>query len=125
MAAKRHRILVVDDSSTIRTQVVESLKGYADCVEAENGERALHQLRVGHFDAAVSDVEMPVMDGVSLLRAVKQDPDLKAVPIIIITTVTAIDVVNQCRTLGCAGFVLKPVNRDYLLAKLRRLLKDA
>ena len=65
------------------------------------------------------------MDGVSLLRAVKQDPDLKAVPIIIITTVTAIDVVNQCRTLGCAGFVLKPVNRDYLLAKLRRLLKDA
>jgi two-component system chemotaxis response regulator CheY len=125
MAKTRHRILVVDDSSTIRAQIVESIKDYADCVEAVDGSAGLEVLRGDtRIDAVLSDLEMPVMDGLMLLQTVRAEPRWAQLPIIIITTVTDIDVVNQCRRLGCSGFVLKPVNREYLLAKLRRLLKE-
>ena len=123
MAAGRRRILVVDDSDTIRAQIVEALKDYADCVEASNGTEGLERMRAEPPDAVLADLEMPVMDGVQLLREAQADPQLRAVPFIIITTVTAVDVVNECRALGCSGFVLKPVKADYLLAKLKRLLK--
>jgi len=117
------RVLVVDDSSTIRAQIVECLEGYAGCIEAADGREGLARLRAERPDAVLTDLEMPVMDGVSLLREARADPALRDVPFIVITTVTAVEVFNECRALGCAGFVLKPVNRDYLLAKLRRLLR--
>lgn len=124
LVASRHRILVVDDSSTVRSQIVESLRDYADCVEAADGQAGLEQVRALRPDAVVADLEMPVMDGVEFLRALRAEPAYQQTPVIIITAVTAIETVNQCRALGCAGFVLKPVDRDYLLAKLRRVLRD-
>jgi two-component system chemotaxis response regulator CheY len=124
MAKKRHRILVIDDSSTIRTQIIECLKDYADCIEAVDGKAGLAMLRENKVDAVLSDLEMPVMDGLTFLKTARADEAFQKLPIIIITTVTDIDMVNQCRRLGCSGFVLKPVNREYILAKLSRLLVD-
>ncbi|MHB8878391.1 MAG: response regulator [Myxococcaceae bacterium] len=119
----RHRVLVVDDSATIRARIVASLRNY-HCLEAANGLAGLAQLRTGRVDAVLVDLEMPVMDGVTFLRTVRADPDFQSLPVIVLTGVMAVEVVNQCRALGCAGFVLKPVDPEYLIAKLGRLLKD-
>ncbi|MHB8879613.1 MAG: response regulator, partial [Myxococcaceae bacterium] len=73
-------------------------------------------------DAVVADRERPVLDGLGLLRALRAEPRTAKIPVIVITTVTAVEKVNQARQLGCAGFVLKPVESEYLLAKLSKLL---
>jgi CheY-like chemotaxis protein len=65
---------------------------------------------------------MPVVDGLELLTRLKADPVTRHIPVIIVTTSTEVERTNKCRALGCAGFVLKPVDAQYLSVKLRRLL---
>jgi len=119
---KRHRILVVDDSPTIRVKMLELLSTSFDCFEAINGKDGFEKALLERPDAVVADLEMPEMDGIGLLRAMRADGRTQRIPVVIATTVTAIERVNECRALGCAGFVLKPVQKEYLLAKLRQLI---
>lgn len=72
-------------------------------------------------DAVISNLAMQGMGGVELLKAMKASPSTSGVPVIVVTTSTSVDAMNSCRALGCAGFVLKPVDVSYLKAKLRRL----
>lgn len=118
-------ILVVDDSPTIRAQVVELLSEQFECVQAVNGADGLQKIRELRPAAVVADLEMPEMDGIGLLRSLRDDPSLSSIPVVILTTVTAIEQVNECRSLGCAGFVLKPPEKTYLLAKLRQITRNA
>ena len=122
MISPRRKVLVVDDSATVRAQVVQILSASYECVEAQDGRDGYDRALKERPDAVVADLEMPQMDGLGLLRALRQNPQTQTLPVVIITTVTAVEAVNQCRALGCAGFVLKPVQSEYLLAKLRRLL---
>ncbi|MFN7135727.1 MAG: response regulator [Myxococcales bacterium] len=119
------KVLVVDDSPTIRAQVVELLSEEFECVQAVNGADGLRKIREQRPHAVVADLEMPEMDGIGLLRSLRADPVLSSTPVIILTTVTAVTQVNECRSLGCAGFVLKPPEKAYLLAKLRQLTRAA
>ena len=82
------KVLVVDDMSTMRRIVKNVLKqiGFSDLTEAENGQDALTKLKAtGDFGLVVSDWNMPVMQGIELLRAVRADPDLKHLPFLMVT----------------------------------------
>ncbi len=121
MTAK-YRVLVVDDTTTIRMQIRSFLEPEFECVLAAAGADGLKEAILRPPDAIIADIEMPGMTGVEFLTQLKKDPKTQAVPVIMCTTVTQVDNVNQCRALGCVGYVLKPVNGDYLRAKLRQVL---
>lgn len=122
--AARKTILVVEDSATVREQMRGMLAESYDVQVAGDGNAALERIKIAHPSAVIADVNMPGMGGIELLRVLRSTPSTKSLPVIIATTVTAIDTVNECRALGCTGFVLKPVHKEYLLAKLRQLFKD-
>ena len=117
----RKKILIVDDALTIRTQLVGLLSADFECSTAENGEEGYQKALAISPDAVVADLEMPGVGGIELLRMLQQNSKTRSIPVVIATTVTSLDMVNECRALGCAGYVLKPVQSDYLLAKLRKI----
>lgn len=123
MTDARRKILVVDDSATIRAQVTAALSKTYTCVEAVNGQEGFDKAVETMPAAVIADLEMPVLDGLGFLRLLRADPRTHGIPVIVITTVTAVEKVNECRTLGCAGFVLKPVDTAYLMAKLAKLCR--
>jgi CheY-like chemotaxis protein len=118
----KKRVLIVDDSATARAHIADTLVSEYDCLEAADGQQGYEIARSQSPVAMVVDLEMPVMDGLELLQRIKEDPVTRPIPVIIVTTSTEIERTNKCRTLGCAGFVLKPVDAQYLSVKLRRLL---
>ena len=81
------KILVVDDMSTMRRIVKNIMKqlGFANVEEAENGQDALDKLRAETFGFVISDWNMPVMTGIDLLRAIRADEKLKAIPVLMVT----------------------------------------
>ena len=122
MLSARRKVLVVDDSESVRSEVVAWLQPEYDCIEATNGAEGFKRALDKAPDAIVTDLEMPVMDGVGLLRLLHSNACSQAIPVLVITSVTDVAQVNLCRSLGCSGFVLKPVESKYLLTKLRQLL---
>jgi CheY-like chemotaxis protein len=118
----KKRVLIVDDSITIRTQIQSTLSSEYECLTASNGSEGLSRALKDMPDAMIVDLEMPLMDGVELLTQLKATQSTSGIPVIIVTTVTAVARMNECRALGCAGFVLKPVDSGYLKVKLRNLL---
>ncbi len=113
------RILIVDDSSTIRRairRIVESL-GYG-VEEAENGVCAIAALRNSPaFDAVLCDIDMPVMDGLAFLQAVKDSRDITAPPIIMCTTHTAFERIQSALSLGASEYIMKPFDADIISSK--------
>ncbi|MEW6602238.1 MAG: response regulator, partial [Nitrospirota bacterium] len=87
MVDQNMKILVVDDFSTMRRIVKNLLKqiGYANIEEAEDGQQAYSKLKTGGFSFVVSDWNMPNMDGLDLLKKVRSDPELKDMPILMVT----------------------------------------
>lgn len=118
----KKRVLIVDDSATVRSHILQALSTEYECLQASDGVGGLETARSSVPDAMIVDLEMPVMNGIEMLRQLKDDVRTKAIPVVIVTTVTAADQMNTCRALGCAGFVLKPVDVAYLTVKLRQLL---
>jgi two-component system, chemotaxis family, chemotaxis protein CheY len=121
----KKKVLLVEDSPTARAQLVELLREEYECLEAADGEEGLERALADAPDAVVTDLEMPRMDGIAFLRALRERAQTRKLPVVIVTTVTSVERVNECRTLGCSGFVLKPVKREYLHAKLRQLIANA
>ncbi len=120
----KKKVLLVEDSPTARAQLVELLREEYECLEAADGEEGLDRALTDAPDAIVTDLEMPRMDGIAFLRALRERSQTRRLPVVIVTTVTSVERVNECRTLGCAGFVLKPVKREYLHAKLKQLITN-
>jgi CheY-like chemotaxis protein len=118
----RKRVLIVDDSSTVRSSIQSMLLKDYECLLAADGVEGLARALAERPDAMVIDLEMPNVDGVQLLRSLKGDDRTKAIPVIIVTAVTAVEWVNECRAAGCAGFALKPIDPEYLRVKLQRIL---
>src|SRR5512133_3661127 len=82
------RVLVVEDSPTMRQLIAFALKrlGGIELIEASDGVDALKKLTAGPCDLIISDINMPIMDGLKLISLIKQNPKLKDIPIIIVTT---------------------------------------
>ncbi|MBO2601577.1 response regulator [Shewanella algae] len=116
-------ILAVDDSASMRQMVSFTLKtaGF-DVTEANNGEEALKVAQGREFDLVISDVNMPIMDGIELIRNLRELPNYKFVPMLMLTTETTTDKKQQGRAAGATGWIVKPFNPDQLLATVRKVL---
>lgn len=122
-AFKNQTILIVEDNLSIRKYILELFEGKCNIVEAENGEQA-YALAVADIpDLIVSDVMMPIMDGISLTRKLKSDVRTSHIPIILLTARAS--VMNQLEGLetGADDYIIKPFNEDLLLSRVNNLLK--
>ena len=117
------KILVVDDSSLMRNFAKGSLKQLKlnNVEEAENGEEALLKLREERYDLILSDLHMPNMDGLELLRAVKSDSNLKDIPFIMMTLDGKKDVLLEAVKEGLNDYLMKPVTAGPLGQKINKV----
>jgi two-component system chemotaxis response regulator CheY len=116
-------ILIVDDSAIVRTQVRKCLEesGY-EITEAPDGRAALATASAGAFDLVITDLHMPGMDGLSLVRELRTKDAYSKTPIFVLTTETDTDVIGKGREIGVTAWVTKPVQPDVLLNGVRLVL---
>lgn len=117
------KILAVDDSASMRQMVSFTLQGAGyDVVEASDGQDAFDKAKRGQVDLVISDVNMPVMDGISLIRNLRTLPDYKFTPILMLTTESAADKKSEGKAAGATGWIVKPFNPDQLLNTIKKVL---
>lgn len=117
------KILAVDDSASMRNMVAFTLRGAGHEVqEAADGKAALDAARAGRFDLVLADVNMPLMDGITLTRELRALPAFAGVPILILTTESDTDKKMQGKAAGATGWLVKPFDPDQLLATVKRVL---
>ncbi len=116
-------ILVVDDSASMRQVISGTLEsaGYQTKV-AVDGVDALSKLDVERFALIISDVNMPNMDGISLIKAVKQRPDTKFTPIVMLTTETMAEKKEEGRQAGAKAWIIKPFQPNQILDVVSKLV---
>jgi two-component system, chemotaxis family, chemotaxis protein CheY len=121
--------LIVDDSSVMRKIVERSLRqaGIEAIVvhEAGNGIEALELLRSGKMDLILSDINMPAMDGIELLRQIKEQNLAPGVPVVMITTESSEEHVRQAIALGARGYIRKPFTADQVKERVLPLIEAA
>jgi two-component system chemotaxis response regulator CheY len=118
------RALVVDDSLHLRRSVMYALQRLGDvvCVEAADGAEALKKFQAGAFDIVLTDINMPVLDGLKLTSHIRQGPQNRNVPIVIITTEGALADRERALKLGANAYLVKPVQAQTVLDTVRSLL---
>jgi two-component system chemotaxis response regulator CheY len=122
---KSIHILVVDDFSTMRRIVRNLLRelGFSNFDEAEDGVQALKKLRNRPFDFVVSDWNMPNMQGIDLLRAIRADAQLKHIPVLMVTAEAKRENILEAAQAGVNGYIVKPFTADTLKEKLDAVFK--
>jgi two-component system, chemotaxis family, chemotaxis protein CheY len=118
--------LVVDDSPTMRQLITFSLKRMRGCkvVEAVDGVDALKKLQSFHIDMILVDINMPVMDGLKLVSLVRQDPKIKHLPVVIITTEGAEEDRSRGLALGANAYLVKPIQASQLIKTISDVLNN-
>ena len=121
----RHRILIVEDSPTMRQLLVFALKRLkeVDIVEAQDGMDGLRKVSSDHFDLALIDINMPVMDGLKLISLIRGEDNLREMPIIVITTEGAKEDRDRALALGANEYLTKPIQANKVLRVAQSLLK--
>ena len=115
-------IMVVDDSASMRRVVSIALKGAGyDVIEGCDGRDALAKLTGQKVHMIISDVNMPVMDGIAFLKAVKQMPAYKFTPVIMLTTESAEEKKREGQAAGARAWVVKPFQPEQLVNAVQRL----
>lgn len=114
-------ILAVDDSAAMRQMVAHTLQGAGhEVVEAVNGLDALGKAQLTKFDLVISDVNMPNMDGVSLLKKLRAFPEFKLTPMLMLTSESAVDKQRLEQTSDATGWIMKPFNTEQLIATINK-----
>ncbi|MGA4644404.1 response regulator [Limisphaera sp. 4302-co] len=117
------KILSVDDSKTIRMLVAKAFRPYdATVLEAGNGEEGLAVAAREKPDLIILDVTMPVMDGVTMLTKLKENPELKHIPVVMLTAESGRDNVIHIARLGARDYLVKPFKEDQLIGKVTRIV---
>jgi two-component system chemotaxis response regulator CheY len=117
------KILAVDDSASMRGMVAFTLRGAGhEVTEAEDGRQALDAAGAGAFDLVLADVNMPVMDGIAMVRALRAKPEYQGVPILMLTTESHAEKKMEGKAAGATGWLVKPFDPDQLLATVKRVL---
>jgi two-component system chemotaxis response regulator CheY len=121
------RVLVVEDSPTMRQLIVMALKRIRELGvdEASDGVEGLKKIKAGDYAMLITDINMPIMDGLKLVGLVRQDPRTAAMPIIIITTEAGAEDRERAMTLGANAYITKPIQGPAVMAKVKELLELA
>ncbi len=122
----RRQILIVEDSPTMRQLLVFALRRLKDVniVEAQDGMDGLRKISSDHFDLALIDINMPVMDGLKLISLIRGEESLREIPIVVITTEGAKEDRERALNLGANEYLTKPIQANRVLAVARALLKE-
>jgi two-component system chemotaxis response regulator CheY len=117
------RVLIVDDSATVRQQVRAALGSVEfDVCEANDGAEGLETIgRLTDLAAVICDVNMPRMNGLEMLEAVKKDPRHTLLPIVMLTTEGQHSLMQRAKAAGAKGWIVKPFKADLLLAAIRKI----
>lgn len=119
------KILIVDDFSTMRRIIKNLLRdlGYNQVQEADDGRTALPMLESGGFDFLITDWNMPDMPGIDLLRKVRADPALKALPVLMVTAEAKREQIIEAAQAGVNGYIVKPFTAETLREKIERIFE--
>ena len=125
--SKDMKFLVVDDYSTMRRIIKNLLHdlGYANVTEADDGNTALPLLQNGSFDFLITDWNMPGMAGLDLLKAVRADPKLAKMPVLMLTAEAKREQIIEAAQAGVNGYVIKPFTAITLKEKIDKILGAA
>jgi two-component system chemotaxis response regulator CheY len=116
-------ILTVDDSTSMRQMVSFTLKGAGyEVVETVDGVEALEVAKTRSFDLVVTDVNMPNMDGITLIKELRNLPDYKFTPLLMLTTESAAEKKQQGKAAGATGWIVKPFDPEQLLGTIKKVL---
>jgi two-component system chemotaxis response regulator CheY len=116
-------ILIADDSASMRNMVAATLQSAGHkVISAADGQLALDQAKGSKFDAVVTDLNMPVMDGITLVKNLRSLPTYKYTPILLLTTESSADKKTAGKQAGATGWLVKPFNPEKLLATINRVL---
>jgi two-component system chemotaxis response regulator CheY len=123
---KKMKILVVDDFATMRKVIRNLLKqsGYENITEAEDGVQAMNVLKSTKIDFVISDWNMPNMTGIELLRAVRSDNDLCAMPFLMVTAESLKENVVEAVKAGVSNYIVKPFTAEVLGEKIEKILDN-
>ena len=117
------RVLTVDDSRTILAMLHHTLSNAGfEVLQAEDGKQGLDVLKAQEVDVVITDINMPVMDGLKLVSLVRQNAQLKNIPIIIITTEGAEEDRERGLALGANAYISKPIQSSHLIKTISELL---
>lgn len=118
------QILTVDDSASIRQMVNFTLTkaGYA-VAEAVDGKDGLGKIAAGKFDLIITDLNMPNMDGIQMIAAVRKLPNYSFVPILMLSTESQAEKKDAGRKAGATGWIVKPFNAEQLVSVVQKLVK--
>lgn len=123
--SRQIRALVVDDSQAMRRSIMFALQrlGGVVCIEAQDGAEGLKKLATqGRFDLVVTDINMPLMDGLKLISHIRTATDHRTVPIVVITTESASADRARAMMLGASAYLVKPVQAKLVVDTVKDLL---
>jgi two-component system chemotaxis response regulator CheY len=121
----QYSCLVVEDSPMMRQLIVLALSRVKSLhvTEADDGVDGLRKLATGKFDIVLTDINMPIMDGLKLVKRIRTDATHKEVPIIVITTEGSKEDRQRALQLGANAYITKPIQAPQVIAKVKELLK--
>ncbi|MHB8882174.1 MAG: response regulator [Thermodesulfovibrionales bacterium] len=116
-------IMTVDDSASVRQMVSFTLKQLGHhIVEAANGVDALKKMDLRPIDMLITDINMPELDGISLVKKVRENPAYRFIPIIMLTTESQAEKKQEGKAAGATGWIVKPFRPDQLIAVVKKVL---
>lgn len=116
------KILYIDDAPSMRKLIQLVMEKTCDLTLAENGQEGLNALDQARFDLIISDINMPVMDGLTFLENARSRKDTQFTPILMMTTETSADMKAKGRALGATGWLVKPFDPQTLPQLIQKLL---
>jgi two-component system chemotaxis response regulator CheY len=125
MTMARYRCLVVEDSQVMRQLLVFALQRVRELevTEADDGVDALRKLSGNRYDIIITDINMPIMDGLKLIKRIRSDDSYKDVPIIVVTTEGSQEDRSRALALGANAYITKPIQGPQVVAKVKELLQ--
>ena len=124
MTDKRFNALVVEDSPPMRKMIVFALSRVREVLvtEADDGVDALRRIANTRFDLIITDINMPILDGLKLVKRLRADEAYKDVPIVIITTEGAEEDRQRALALGANAYITKPIQAQHVISLVREIL---
>jgi len=119
------KVLIVDDFSTMRRIIKNLMRdlGFNNTSEADDGNTALPMLKSGGYDFLITDWNMPGMTGIDLLRAVRKDPDMANLPVLLVTAEAKKEQIIEAAQAGVNGYIVKPFNVATLKEKIEKIFE--